>query len=142
MGSEREDQARRFLERVALLDAEGAVAMVSADYEGAGVPELPLGGDRRVYRGRDGLREWIEETARASRSLQVDRVRFRDYGDALLAVGENLMHGQRNPFGSVEQRHAFVAVFRFDGALIKSVRSYAHYDDAVAAEGLSEGEPE
>lgn len=141
MGGEREDHARRFLERLAALDADGAVAMLSLDWMGTAVSERSAKEEKRVYRGEDGLREWVEWIrARRGRTV-VERLRFRDYGDALLVVGENRSVGQRTPFGSAEQRRVFVTVFRFDRDQIASVNAYARYEEALAAEGLADEEP-
>jgi ketosteroid isomerase-like protein len=137
MGGEREDRARRFLERLAALDADGAAALVSDDFEGVAVAQLPLSGERRIYRGRAGLRDWVAETAERWGEFKVERLRFREYGGTLLVVGENRMRGQRSPFGLAEQRRTLVTVFRFDGDLIKSVHAYARYDDALSAEELN-----
>jgi ketosteroid isomerase-like protein len=141
MGAERNDLARRFLERLGRLDVDGAVSLVTSDYEGSAGSEVPLSGEKRFYRGHDGLRAWVAETADRWGAYEVERLRFRDYGDALLVIGANRTSGQRNPFGSAEQPRTFVAVMRFDGGLIRSVHAYARYEDAVAAEGLSEDEP-
>jgi hypothetical protein len=135
MGAQRKDVATRFLERLAALDADAAVSMVTPDYEGRGVPELPISGKEAVYRGHDGLRAWIAETAADWGAYQVGRLRFRDYGDALLVVGDNRAVGQRNPFGSTDHR-PFVCVMRFEGDLIRSVHAYARYEDALQSEGL------
>lgn len=138
MGGEREDRARRFLERLAALDADGAAVLVSDDYEGVAVAQLPLSGERRIYRGRAGLRDWVAETAERWGEFRFERLRFREYGGALLVVGENRMGGQRSPFGLAEQTRTFVTVFRFDGDLIKSVHAYGRYEDALSTERLDE----
>jgi ketosteroid isomerase-like protein len=141
MGAERNDLARRFLERLGRLDVDAAVALVTPDYEGTAGSELPLTSQKRVYRGHDGLRAWIAETAERYGEYEVERLRFRDYGDALLVVGANRTSGQRNPFGSAEQPRTFVCVIRFSGGLIDSVHAYGRYEDALAAEGLIERSP-
>jgi ketosteroid isomerase-like protein len=136
MGDQRTDLAREFLERLGALDTDVATSMVAEDYEGSAVAELPLSGHKRVYRGRDGLRSWMDETAQGWGAYKVERLRFRDYGDALLVIGANRTGGQRSPFGSAEHPRTFVCVFRFEGELIRSVHAYTRYEDAVAAEGL------
>jgi SnoaL-like domain len=136
MGDQREDLARRFLERLADLDADAAASMVSPDYEGRGTSELPISGRERVYRGRDGLRAWIAETAETAGRYQLAHLRFRDYGDALLVVGANRVIGVKSPFGSADDRWTFVCVMRFDGDLIKSLNAYGSYEEAIVAEGL------
>jgi len=138
MGDQRKDLARRFLERLGALDADAATAMVTQEYEGTAVSELPLSGEKRVYRGRDGLRAWIDETVEPWGGYKVERLRFRAYGDVLLVIGANRAAGQRNPFGSAEHPRTFVCVIRFEGELIRSVHAYVRYEDALAAEGLSE----
>jgi hypothetical protein len=140
MGDQREDLARRFLERLADLDADAAASMVSADYEGRGSSELRIAGRERVYRGPDGIRAWVAETAESTGRYQLAHLRFRDYGDALLIIGANRAIGLRSPFGSADDRWTFVSVMRFEGDLIKSVHAYGSYEEAIVAEGLSDAE--
>ena len=134
-----EEIARRFFEAVGELDGDAASALVTGGYEGYGTRELPVGGKDHVYRGPAGLREWIAETAGAWDHYEIERIRFRHFADVLVAIGMYRVSGQRSPFGILEHSLPFVAVMRFEGELISSIRTYARYADAIAEESLANG---
>lgn len=140
MGDPIEDVARRFFAAVGKLDGEAASALVTEDYEGYGARELPTSGRETVYRGPAGLRAWIDETAGDWDHYEIERIRFRRFGDALVAIGMYRASGQKSPFGVLEHSLPFVAVMRFEGDLIRSIRAYARYADAIAEEGLTGGD--
>lgn len=138
MGDRKEEIARRLFEAIGELDGDAASAMVTDDYEGFGTRELPVGGKEQVYRGPAGLRTWIEETAGAWDHYEIERIRFRRFADALVAIGMYRVSGQKSPFGILEHSLPFVAVIRFEGDLISSIRTYARYADAIAEEDLTD----
>ena len=139
-GDRMQEIARRFFEAIGELDADSASALVTEDYEGFGTRELPIGGKDQVYRGPMGLRAWIEETAGAWDHYEIERIRFRRFTDALVAIGMYRVSGQKSPFGILEHSLPFVAVMRFEDDRISSIRTYARYADAIAAEDLADGD--
>jgi ketosteroid isomerase-like protein len=126
----------RFFEALSRLDADGAAALVTDDYEGVAVDELPLSGSEPVYTGPDGIRAWVNEVASQWSSFEVRAARIRRHGDVLVAIGVYEAHGEGGPFGALDQRLPFVSVFKFREDRISMIHGYARYEDAIRAEDL------
>ena len=130
----------RFFAALASFDADAAAALVSDDYEGMAVDELPLHGRREVYSGKEGIRGWIAEVAEEWETLEVQVARILPRGELLVAIGVYAVHGRaEGAFGALDQRLPFVAVIRVKGDLIQTIHTYARYEDAARAEGLPPG---
>jgi len=135
-----EQLVERFFAALSDLDADGAAGLVGEDYEGFAIEEQPLKGKRSIYRGRAGIRAWIGEIADNWQSFEIEVARLRRYDDVLLAIGVYEAEGRQSPFGEVTQRLPFASVIRVRDGLIRSIHSYARYEQAARAEGLPLGE--
>lgn len=128
----------RFFAALASFDSDAAAALVSDDYEGMAVGELPLHGRREVYSGKGGIRSWIAEVAEEWERLEVQVARILLRGELLVAIGVYEVYGRaEGGFGALEQRLPFVAVIRVKDEEIQTIHTYARYEDAVRAEGLA-----
>jgi ketosteroid isomerase-like protein len=130
-----EQVVRRFFAALAAFDADGAAGLVTDDYEGMSVDELPLHGDLAVYSGPDGIRTWVSEMAASWSAFEIEIARVRRHGELHVAIGVHGARG-RSPFGALEHRQPFVAVVRVRDGKIAMIHAYARYEDAVRAEDL------
>ena len=132
-----QDLIERFFAALAAFDADAAAAMVTEDYEGIAVDELPLRGSQPTFSGRAGIRAWIAEIASSWTDFEIKVARIRRHGDLSIAMGVYEAHGQGGPFGPLDQRLPFVAVVKTRGDRICMIHTYARYEDAVRAEDLA-----
>ena len=137
VGVNAEQLIARFFAALSAYDADAAAAMVTDDYEGVAVDELPLRGSRGSYPGPAGIRAWISEVAGSWATFEIEIARIRRHGDVHIAIGVYSAHGQSGPFGPLDQRLPFVAVVRTRGEKICMIHAYSRYEDAVRAEDLA-----
>jgi ketosteroid isomerase-like protein len=90
---------------------------------------------------RAGIRAWIGEIAESWQTFVIEVARLRRHDDVLIAIGVYEAEGRQTPFGEVIQRLPFASVIRVRDGLIRSIHSYARYEQAARAEGLPLGEP-
>ncbi len=93
------------------------------------------GAEGNIYRGHDGIREWMAETDGAFRDLQFEFGEFRDLGDTVLIIGRMQARGRES---GVEVDSEMAWLFTFRGDKIANVRGYLNPQDALEAVGLSE----
>lgn len=132
-----QDLIERFFAALSAFDGDAAAAMVTDDYEGVAVDELPLRGSQTTYAGPAGIRAWIAEIASSWTTFEIEVPRVRRHGDVFIAMGVYDAHGQSGPFGPLDQRLPFVAVVKTRGEKICMIHSYARYEDALRAEDLT-----
>lgn len=108
--------AQQFIDAFNRRDADGLIALAdpAIDFR----PTL-LVGSRRVYRGHDGLRRWVEElraasiqhTGRIREVRLLDERRFLILSEVLVDgefVSKSAMLAERNPRGEVVEARAYL----------------------------------
>lgn len=99
----------------------------------AEIPALALVGRESVYRGREGLRKWLDELGQSD-------TRVRSFDDEYLEVDDGRVvvlgrvvveHPGQRGFGSVAGW-----VYEFNGGLIARVEVYPHPGLALEAAGI------
>jgi uncharacterized protein len=100
----------------------------------AALPAL-LGGEATVYRGHEGVRDFMREFQEvfAERHMEFDEI--RDLGDRLVAIGR-LRNRGRASGAEVESPIAYVVDFKRGKVVL--VRTYLDHHSALEAAGLSE----
>ena len=94
-----------------------------------------LEGEATVYRGREEVREMLQDIFEAFADFRFEFSEIRDLGDRILAVGE--MRGRGTESGvEIESPWAFLIQLRNDKAT--HVRVYLDPKEALEAAGLSE----
>jgi len=102
----------------------------------AEIPALALVGTESVYRGREGLRQWLDELRRSATSVQSFDDEYVEVEDGRVVVlGRVVVEDVgRRGFGSVAGW-----VYAFDGDLIARVDVYPHPGLALEAVGVELG---
>jgi ketosteroid isomerase-like protein len=100
-------------------------------------PALPrsVAGKRAVYRGHEGVREWMRDRDEAFAESRAEYWEIRDLGDRIVAIGHQWFRGRESRV-EVDSPIAFVVDFR-DGKATR-VRTYLDHREALEAAGLSE----
>ena len=111
-------------------DNKAAVAFYDPDIEVRGLID-----PQRVYRGRDGVRDFFRDWLAPWDSFSSDVEEWIDAGDQVIAIVHDRARGKLSGV-EVEQKTAHVWTLR-DGKLFR-LRIYASKTDALEAVGLSE----
>ena len=88
-----------------------------------------------TYRGRDGLRQYVQDAEAAWENIEARVDEVRDLGDRVIAFGE--LRGRGRGSG-VEARVPLAWVVDFRDRKISRSQSYGDATDALEAAGLSE----
>ena len=88
-----------------------------------------------VYRGHQGVREWIEEVDESLDEINAEFPELRDLGDRLLALGHFRGLGKESRV-EIESPVAYLVEFK-DGK-VSRVQTYLDRDEALEAAGLEE----
>jgi ketosteroid isomerase-like protein len=90
----------------------------------------------RVYRGLDGIRQWLEEGLLTDwESFETYPEDFRDLGDRVLVSGHWRARGRAS---GVELERAATWLFDVKGGKIARLQTYSDRAEALEAAGLSE----
>jgi ketosteroid isomerase-like protein len=93
----------------------------------------PLEGQPTVYRGHEGVREWMQEMYEAFGELHIDIAEIRDLGDRLIAIGRIRTRGEAS---RAETESPFAWVIETKNGKATRVRGYLDPNDALEAAGL------
>ncbi len=94
-----------------------------------------LEGEATVYRGREEVREMLQDYFEAFADLRFEISEIRDFGDRILAVGE--MRGRGTESG-VEIESSWAYLIQVRNGKATQVRTYLDPAEALEAAGLSE----
>jgi ketosteroid isomerase-like protein len=132
MSQENLDTLRRNNEAVSRGDIEAALVALDPDAEL--IPRRAA--VQGVYRGHDGMRQFIAENAENFDLYQVSYQEVRDLGDRLIAFGTVRARGKESGI-EVTTPTAMVATFR-DGKMVRA-EDFSERSDALQAVGLKDG---
>ncbi len=138
MSQENIEIVRRLYERVAAGDIEGELEFIHPDIELFPREDEP---NARVYRGRDGYREYVTFWDDVWDDYEVEIEEYIDAGEYLVVVGRARGKGRSSGL-RLEDIQAFdkpmVWLWRFCDGMGIERREYRTKAEALAAIGLSE----
>jgi len=135
MSEENVEAFKRALEAIDRRDVEALLAELDPEVEWHSAILMGLGGQRTVYRGHEGIREFLRDMSETLSKFEAEYSEIRDLGDRLVAIGRLRACGTASgveidsPFGSV--------VDLKNGKGIR-VRTFLDHNEALEAAGLSE----
>ena len=111
------------------------MAELDPEVEWHAVILMAMGGKQTVYRGHEGVRDWLRDLYETLSEFQAEYPEIRDLGDRMVAIGR--VHGRgRASEAEIESPHGTVAEFK-NGKGIR-IRTYLDPKEALEAAGLSE----
>ena len=126
---------KRAFDAINRQDAEALVSELDPEVEWHGAILMAMGGDRTVYRGHEGVREWLRDLYETLSEFHADYPEIRDLGDRTVAIG--VIHGRGAASeAEIESPHATVAEFK-DGKGIR-IQTYLDPKEALEDAGLQE----
>jgi ketosteroid isomerase-like protein len=135
MSHENVEIFRRIADAYNRRDVEAMVEELHPEIEWQPLPQVLLGGEATLYRGREEVRKGIRELDEDFAELQTEQSEFRDLGEAIVAIG-HLKGAGRESGVETESAIAWLVEFR-DGKAV-SVREYLDPAEALEAPGLRE----
>jgi ketosteroid isomerase-like protein len=101
-----------------------------------GIAAALLGGEATVYRGHDGIREWLRDVSDAFAELRVELSEIVDRDDRIVAIGRFRARGRKSG-ADTESPAAYLVEVTATKARV--VRIYLDPAEALAAASLREG---
>jgi ketosteroid isomerase-like protein len=93
-----------------------------------------LGGGAAVYRGHEGIREYMRDMDEAFADVELDYTEVRDLGDRVLATGVLRARGRSS--GAVIESPVGALVEANDDNKAIKVLTYLNHEEALEAAGL------
>jgi ketosteroid isomerase-like protein len=88
-----------------------------------------------VYRGHEGIRNWLRDLSEALVEIDTDYPEIRDLGDRIVALGRVRVRGRES---GAEDESPIGAVTDFKEGKAIRVRTYLDHEEALVAAGLEE----
>lgn len=133
MSQENVEVVRQCLEAYAGGDVEEMLSYVDPEAE---LQSAIIGGaEGKVYRGRDGFRQWFAETMQSFAELKTELTEFRDLGDRILGFGH--IHAQGRESG-LELDSPTGWVFEIRHGKVLKAEGFLTRAEALDATGLAE----
>jgi ketosteroid isomerase-like protein len=133
MSQENVEIARELVDLVVRRDTEAALPYL--DPEGEFQSAIIGAAEGITYRGHQGFRDWMAESAAAFEELRVDAEEYRDLGDDVLMIGR--LHARGRESG-VEIDSPTAWIYTFRGGRMVWARGYLNIQEALEAAGLRE----
>ena len=126
---------KRAFDAVNRRDAEALLSELDPEVEWHGAILMAMGGNRTVYRGHEGVREWLRDLYETLSEFHADYPDIRDLGDRTVALGVVRGRGTASE-AEIQSPHGTVVEFK-NGKAIR-VRTYLDPKEALEVAGLPE----
>jgi uncharacterized protein len=135
MSQENVEQVKRGVEASNGRDIEALLDTLDPGIQWSPAFPVLLGGEAKVYVGRDGVREMFRAFYDALDEIHAEYSEIRDLGDRVVAIGRIRTRGKASG-AATESPFASVTDFK-DGKAIR-VRTYLDPQEALEVSGLRE----
>ena len=135
MSQENVEAFKRALDAGNRGDVEAGLKELDPEVEWHPALLTSLEAEATVYRGHDGVREWVRTVSETFSERHTEIKEIRDLGDRIVAIGRIRMRGEGSG-AETESPIAYLVEYR-DGKATQ-VRSYLDPQEALEAAGLSE----
>jgi ketosteroid isomerase-like protein len=135
MSEENVEVFKRAFDSINRRDAEALLSELDPEVEWRAAILMAMGGKQTVYRGHEGVREWLRDLYETLSEFQADYPDIRDLGERTVAIGHVSGRGTASEV-EIESPHAAVVEFK-NGKGIR-IRTFLDPKDALEAVGLSE----
>ena len=135
MSQENVDGFKRAFDAINRRDADALLSELDPEVEWHAAILMAIGGEQTVYRGHDGVREWLRDLYETLSEFQAEYADIRDLDDRTVAIGHFHARGTASEV-EIESPHATVVEFK-NGKGIR-IRTFLDPKDALEAVGLRE----
>jgi ketosteroid isomerase-like protein len=124
---------KRAFDAINRRDAVALLSELDPEVEWHSAILMAMGGNQTVYRGHEGVREWLRDLYETLSEFHAEYSDIRDLGDRTVAIGVVRGRG-RGSEAEIESPHGTVAEFK-NGKGIR-IRTYLDPKEALEAAGL------
>jgi ketosteroid isomerase-like protein len=126
---------KRAFDAINRRDAEALLSELDPEIEWHSAILMAMGGNQTVYRGHEGVREWLRDLYETLSEFHAEYPEIRDLGDQTVALGVVRGRGTASE-AEIQSPHGTVVEFK-NGKAIR-VRTYLDPKEALEAAGLPE----
>ena len=135
MSQENVETFKRGVDALNRRDVEALLPELDPEVEWHSAILMGLGGQRTVYRGHQGIREFFRDMSETLSVFEAEYSEIRDPGDRVIALGTLRARGVASG-AEIESPHSTVVEFK-NGKGIR-IRTFLDPEDALEAAGLGE----
>jgi ketosteroid isomerase-like protein len=126
---------KRAFDAINRRDAEALLTELHPEVEWHSAILMAMGGKQTVYRGHEGVREWLADLYETLAEFSAEYPEIRDLGNQAVAIG--VVRG-RGTASEVEIESPHGTVVEFENGKAICVRTYLDPKEALEAVGLEE----
>ena len=135
MSEENVEAFKRAIEAYNRRDIDAFLEEIDPKVEWRGALQALLESEVTVYRGHDGVRQWVRDIDEALAEIRLDLPEIRDLGDRIVALGRLRARGTAS---GAETESPFGCVVEWKNGKATRLRSFLSHDAALEAAGLEE----
>jgi ketosteroid isomerase-like protein len=135
MSQENVEVFKRAFDAINRRDADALLSELDPEVEWHSAILMAMGGTQTVYRGHEGVREWLRDLYETLSEFQAEYAEIRDLGDRTVAIGRVRARGKASE-AEIESPHGTVVEFK-NGKGVR-IRTYLDPKEALEAAGLRE----
>jgi ketosteroid isomerase-like protein len=135
MSEENVEMFRRAIDAYNRRDIEAFLETFDQTAETHPLTLAMFGQEETVYRGHEGIRQFIRDVEEVLPDMQVAVLEIRDLGERIVARGR--LHGRGRASGA-EIESPISWVIDFKGGRVTRMSDYLDFSEALEAAGLSE----
>jgi ketosteroid isomerase-like protein len=135
MSQENVEAFKRAFDAVNRRDIEALMPELDPEVEWHTDFLMAMGGKGTVYRGHEGIREWLRDLYETLSEIQAEYSEIRDLGDRTVAIGRIRARGTAS---GAETESPIGSVVEFKNGKVIGVRTFLDPKEALEAAGLRE----
>jgi ketosteroid isomerase-like protein len=132
MSQENVEVFKRAFDAINRRDAEALLFELDPEVEWHSAILMAMGGKQVMYRGHEGVREWLRDLYETLSEFHADYPNIRDRGDRTVAIGRVRARGRASE-AEIESPHGIVAEFKHGKGI--RIRTFLDPKEAVEAAG-------
>ena len=133
MSQENVDAFRRGVAAINRRDVDALVEVLSPDVEWREVFHEMLGGQARVYRGHDGVRQLLADLYEPFDEIHAEYTDIRDLGSRVLGLGRLRARGDGS---GAEIESPVASLTEFENGRARRIRTFLDHREALESAGL------
>jgi ketosteroid isomerase-like protein len=133
MSRENVEAFERAIEAYNRRDIDAFLEPIDPEVELPGALQALLESEAKVYRGYEGVRQWVRDIDEALANIRLELPEIHDLGDRLVAIGRPSARGQAS---GAETESPFGCVVEWKNGKATRVVSFLDRKEALEAAGL------
>ena len=135
MSQEDVEAFKRAIEAYNRRDIDAFLEEIDSEVELQGALQALLESEAKVYRGHEGVRQWVRDIDEALADIRLELPEIRDLGDRIVAIGWLRARGKAS---GAETESPFGCVVEWKNGKATRLLRFLTHDEALEAAGLSE----